>query len=332
MIEIHNYSPAFEQAHYLFATKMFGERRKRRNPDYIYWKFRGVQGEELKSFKLALIGNKVIGQFGVIPCDLRIDDDDIVNAQWACDLMVDEDYRGKGVAALLYEAAHKERIITLGSNPSPAAEFSMLKNGYRKLKSSEAYFIPIYLGLPLKMKGYNAKFFNGLKNPFLKFYEKASILNSFEEIDIYKLHHNKLFKRSLNDMLSIHIDNEFKKWRFNSFKDYYPGVSAYKLKDRETYFTGYFNGKTYFITDCDVQEVIDYKLIIAFILKMNKKNDLELIRFMNNKIKPFNELKLISIKYSTPNSIIYFTRNNSIIKNIEGRKFYYTYQDSDENI
>jgi|GEM_PF-2266618 GNAT superfamily N-acetyltransferase len=332
MIEIKNYCPELEQAHFEFASKMFGERRKRRNSDYIYWKFRGVQGKELKSFKLAIIENKVIGQFGVIPCTLNIDGKSI-NAQWACDLMVDAAYRGKGIAKMLYDAAHKERILTLGSNPSPAAQISMTSNGYKQLKSSEAYFIPIYMSIPLQMKGLHLRFLNGVKNPFLRLYRKSSIINLFEEIDIDELSHDKIFRRSAKRALNIEIDHEFKNWRFKQFKDYYPGIKAYKLRNKETYFSGYFNGRTYFITDCYVSDVVDYNLIVAFILKINEKNKLELIRFMNNDTSlVFSRLKLILIKYSTPNSIIYYTKDKTINKMMENRTFYYTYQDSDENI
>src|SRR5690606_13620494 len=120
---------------------------------------------------------------------------------------------------------------------------------------------------------------------------------------------------------------------FNSFKDYYPGIKAYKLRDKNTYFTGYFNGNTFFITDFIVEEKKDFKTIIACVLEIIKGTKTEIIRSYNNdtdlQINIFNP---IFMKYSTPNSMIYYTKNEDLKNLIDGKTFYYTYQDSDENL
>jgi len=332
MIEIKNYCLELEEAHYKFATRMFGGRRKRRNSDYIYWKFKGKRGRELPNVKLAIKGNDVIGLFAAIPCKLKIGDT-IVDAQWACHLIVDKAYRGKGVASLLYEALHKECVLTLGSNPSPSAEKSMIKDGYKKLKSSDKYFIPINIGVPFRIKGYPIKFLDNIKNPFLNVYMKKNILNKFEEVDIFKLDHELIFLRNTSERISISVDTEFKNWRFTPFKDYYPGIKAYKLKNKSTYFTGYINGKTYFITDFIVENKRDFNAIIALILEIIKNTNVEVIRFFNNdKELKMGVFKPIMIKYSTPNLIIYYTLKDNIENLVRGNAFYYTMQDSDENI
>src|SRR5690606_6549679 len=123
MIEIKPYSAEFEEAHIQFASKYWTKGR-RKNPEYIYWKFRGNPNTNLPGFILAIDDNKVVGQLGVIPSIISIEDK-IYDAQWACDLMVDMDYRGKNVAKQLYDYAHNLKSITLGSNPSAAASKSM---------------------------------------------------------------------------------------------------------------------------------------------------------------------------------------------------------------
>lgn len=332
MIEIRNYCLELEDIHYTFASRMFKNRRKRRNAEYLYWLFKGEIGKPLTNFKLAIENGKVIGQFGVIPCKLKFGSISF-DAQWACHLMIDQAHRGKGVATMLYNAAHEEREITLGSNPSPAAEKSMTKNGYRKLKSSERYFIPIYLGVPFRIKGYPINILNKIRNPFLSFYREKEVSERFEEMNICNMHHEDIFVRDTDDRVSISIDNGFKEWRFKAFKDYYPGIKAYRLKDKRTFFTGYINGVTFFITDFILQDRDDFKSIISYILDIIKETNVEIIRFYKNDLNwRMHQYRTIMFKYSRANSIIYFTDNYKIKNLLNEKSFYYTYQDSDENL
>ncbi|WP_083925453.1 GNAT family N-acetyltransferase [Psychroflexus tropicus] len=330
MIEIVNYSPTYEKQHFEFATRMFGKRRKRRNPDYIYWKFRGEPGKELPSFKLAVEKGEIIGQLGLIPCYLKVGMKSIAT-QWACDLMVDPAYRGKGVAKLLYESAHQQKPITLGSDPSPSAEKSMLRSGYKKLKSSTKQFIPIYLGVPLQMKGLPYKFIKSVKNPFLSVYRQTKYKREFQQLDIINENHHDLFHTKTANDLRIQVDDNFKNWRFREFKDYYPGVKLYNLSGTKTYFSGYHHGHIYFITDLELENSKDFYSIINFILSFLPEN-IDRIRFQNNIHSKKLGSQLTTIEYSTKTSIIYYTKDNVLEKSIQKKYFYYTHQDSDENI
>ena len=329
-VEIVNYSPEFEERHYEFATKMFGNRRKRRNPDYIYWKFRGEQGHVLNSFKIALINGEVVGQLGVIPCKINLQDE-VVDSQWACDLVVDPDYRGKGVAKLLYEAVHRQKPITLGSDPSPSAEISMLRAGYKKLKSSNKQFIPIYLGLPFRMKGINLKFLDTVRNPFLKMFTSTKHKRKFEEINIIETNHHEVFQLEKEHQIFIDRNIDFKNWRCRSFKDYYPGLRLYRLEKTSTYYSGYYHGNIYFITDFYLEQSTHFNFIINNILGYIPRN-IERIRFLNNSSNELLGSALNTIKYRTETSIIYFTNDVELDQKINDRYFYYTHQDSDENI
>ncbi|MBZ9779425.1 GNAT family N-acetyltransferase [Psychroflexus sp. CAK8W] len=330
MIEIVNYSPKYEKQHFEFATKLFGKRRKRRNPDYIYWKFRGEFQKEMTSLKLAIEHNKVIGQVGLIPCSLKIDNSSI-DAQWICDIMVDPDFRGKGVANQLYEAAHRQKPITLGSDPSPAATKSMLRAGYKKLESSSKQFIPVYLGVPLQMKGMPYKLLKSVKNPFLSVYGQKKYQNEFKELDIVKENHHELFRMKSDNDLRIYVNDRFKEWRFQRFKDYYPGVRLYNLSNTRTFFSGYYHGSIYFITDLELEEASHFYSIINFILNLIPKK-IDRIRFQNNINSSKLGSKLTTIEYSTKTSIIYYTEDKALADLINDRYFYYTFQDSDENI
>ncbi|MDP2159174.1 MAG: GNAT family N-acetyltransferase, partial [Flavobacterium sp.] len=184
MIEIVPYGPKWEQAHIAFASKYWTKSR-RKIPDYIYWKFRGRPNQEITSFLLAVENNEVIGQLGLIPVNVRVVDE-LYEAQWACDLMVDTSYRGKGVAKMLYDEAHKQKELTIGSDPSPAASASMQKNGYLLMTASWKCFFPLNLNEITKLKGINQRFLNVIPNPFLLKYYIWNILhpNTFESITL----------------------------------------------------------------------------------------------------------------------------------------------------
>jgi len=330
MIEIVNYSPKYEQQHFEFATKLFGKRRKRRNSDYIYWKFRGEPNKELSSFKLAVAEGEIIGQLGLLPCSLKMDSNSIAT-QWACDLMVDPAYRGKGVTKQLYDEAHQQKPVTLGSDPSPSAEKSMLRSGYQKLESSTKQFIPIYLGVPLKMKGLPHQFLKSVKNPFLSVYRQRKYQREFKQLDVLNEKHHELFQMKSQNDLRIQVDESFKKWRFKKFKDYYPGVKLFNLVSTKTYFSGYHHGNIYFITDLELENDKDFYAIINFILSFLPEK-IDRIRFQNNNHSKKLGSVLTTIEYSTKTSIIYFTEDKALDKSLKGRYFYYTHQDSDENL
>ncbi len=329
-VHIENYAPQYAESHYEFATKMFGARRKRRNSDYLYWKFSGQEGKEIENLKLAVINDNVVGQLGLIPCRINIDGK-VVDSQWACDLMVDPDYRGKGIAVQLYNAAHKQKVITLGSDPSPAAEISMIRAGYKKLQSSNKQFIPINLGLPLRMKGYPVKWLDRVKNPFLSKFMKKKYRGEFDKVNTIDTDQTEVFKLDKPGQVYIERDREFKNWRFESFKDYYPGIQLYKLRGTSTYFSGYYNGNIYFITDFILEKEIHFSTIVNYILRNTPKN-IERVRFQNNIHGEVLGSSLTTIKNKTKTSIIYYTKDQEIDKLIKGKYFYYTHHDTDENI
>jgi GNAT superfamily N-acetyltransferase len=330
MIEIVNYSPKYEQQHFEFATKLFGKRRKRRNSDYIYWKFRGEPNKELSSFKLALAEGEISGQVGLVPCLLKFENT-FNETQWVCDIMVDPNYRGKGVAKQLYDEAHLQKPITLGSDPSPSAEKSLMRSGYKKLESSTKQFIPIYLGVPLQMKGLPYQFLKSVKNPFLSVYRQKKYKREFKQLEILNENHHELFHMQSQNDLRIQVDESFKKWRFKKFKDYYPGVKLFNLVSTKTYFSGYHHGNIYFITDLELENDKDFYAIINFILSFLPEK-IDRIRFQNNNHSKKLGSVLTTIEYSTKTSIIYFTEDKALDKSLKGRYFYYTHQDSDENL
>lgn len=324
------YCKELEQKHIEFASQYWTKKR-RKEPAYIYWKFRGNPNEELNSFILAIDKDKVVGQLGLIPCKINIDGE-VYHTQWACDLMVDKEYRGMNIANLLYDYAHKLKPITLGSDPSPAASKSMKKKGYQSLKSSYKHIFALKIGELSKLKNYQNKFLDFLYNPFLLFYLVINKIsrNKFETVDKSSY---KSLKPKKTNKIKVVRDEEFISWRFYPFNGFYPGIEIKSQKNKEIFYLGYFSSSTYFITDFNIKNIFHLFQIISDITNRFKSKGLLRIRFSNNNINLSKWLSFFGIiKFRTQTEIIFHTEDKDLEKKITNNVFYYTYMDSDENI
>lgn len=126
------YEEHLQAAHERFASRMWPSKRRRLNVRFNRWKFRGPAQGPVDGLLLAVLKSEVVGQLGLIPASLRIDGESVA-CQWACDLMVDSTLRRRGIASLLFDAALARGIVTLGSNPSRAANVTMQRIGFRSL-------------------------------------------------------------------------------------------------------------------------------------------------------------------------------------------------------
>lgn len=325
-MKIEPYSPTWEKPHTSFAEKFWPSKRRRSTPEYIYWKFRGNPGEDLTSFILATQKNEVIGQFGIIPCQVQIEDI-IYEGQWACDLMVDYSLRGKGIAAQLYRKAHTLKPMTLGSDPSPAAEKSMLRNGYILLEGPRKFIFPFTINEGFKLKNKDIGFLNKIHNPFLLF---LKLFKPGRFVTVSSDKYLKTRKIDMNKFISCFYDDDFAAWRFSSFKKYYPGMESYKMND-ENYFCGFYNGTTFYLQDFNSSSLFNFFRLINFIRKSYPK--LKRIRFYSNNQFLNKQLPFFGfIRFRTPTKVILYSDDSEIRNKLENKKFYYTGLDSDEMI
>lgn len=151
MMEIVPYSEAVEESQAALAQRMWPTKRRRRDPRYLRWKFRGPARGEVPGLLVAVLDGRVVGQLGLIPAKLRVDGREL-DCQWACDLMVDPDVRRQGVASRLFDSALGRGMVTLGSNPSPAAEATMLRIGFCSAVGPWQTLLPVRLDEVLTWK------------------------------------------------------------------------------------------------------------------------------------------------------------------------------------
>ena len=128
-LEIAPYDDALAPAHARFAERMWPTKRRRREPRFNRWKFRGPESGPVPGFLLAHRDGEVVGQLGLIPAVLAVDEQR-VPCQWFCDIMVDPAARGQGVAARMYAVAMSRGMVSLGSNASRAADITMQRVGF----------------------------------------------------------------------------------------------------------------------------------------------------------------------------------------------------------
>lgn len=329
-IKIEYYSKKWEVAHMNFA-KQYWKKRRRFTPKYIYWKFRGDKNSCLKSFLLAVSDNRVIGQIGMIPCEAIIDGKS-VNAQWICDLMIDNEFRGKNIAAKLYEKIESNGRYVLGSDPSPSAKKSLIKNGYSIYPGPWVMLFPLSIGGTLSIK---LPFFSSLSfiiNPvyvvvkmFLNRWLEGCYEVSFDHSDWNHLQENKNIKGY------VKRSDAYLEWRLSKFDDFYSGIRIVRKIGSSAFMYFYEGSGCMYVADYRYENIKELACLLTYIGTHARKKQLDFIKIMANNDNEVRDLSLLlSIKMRTRTEIV-MKANPSRVQDVL-LPFYYTLMDSDENI
>lgn len=330
-IRISPYESQYEQAHIDFATRYWTKGR-RKNPAYIYWKFRGSPGNCLPSFLLALVGDTVVGQLGLIPCELMVAGKKY-DAQWACDLMVDTSFRGKGVARMLYDRAHSLKSITLGSDPSPAALSSMTRAGYNCFKGPAKYILPISLGETIRIKLPRFSLLKRFKNPFLWYFVynvkahstdmiSASWQECMEPINAHRMY--------LKEPYILH-DEDFMQWRAEAFPSYYEAPRFVRHGDEKSYMCFKKAGNAFYINEWHAESPRIMSAFFGFLVLEALPLGIHFIKVLANSEREEGVLKQLGLlRFRSPTQIIYHYGALGEAPFTSFDRFYYTYWDSDE--
>ena len=329
-----HYGPSFEKAHHEFACR-YWKKRKRTTAEYLYWKFRGKQKEPLNSFLLAIDNEQVVGQLGLIPCTLLFGKKK-AESQWACELMVDSAYRGKGIAKLLYDCAFTLKPVTLGSDPSRAASVSMTRAGFISLRGPVKFLFPMYLGEITKLKGINSRWLDKVPNPFILVLRLWSLVKGnkpFREIGTADYFEGlRESARETDQWICVDHENGFADWRFKSFKDYYNGIEPYS-NESGSMFSLYRHPNTYIVTEYSAKDTFALIDVLGEIVSEARKHQARKIKLLVHSSKEIRLLSLLGfIRFRTRTEIIFHCTDPDLKELMLNKPFYYTYMDSDENI
>ena len=311
-VQIVNFSPAYHESHREFAIKSFGNRRKRVNPDYIYWKFRGIPDNELETFLLAIDDDKVIGRTGAIPSTIVIENAEY-QCYWICDLMVDPEYRKKGIADMLYRAI-LEKGLVLGSDPSPAAYKSMVRYGFQELRGPYKAFFPLNLGnlLSKKDKGI-PKFFHHLPNPAIVLPSLLSLFvrKSFKAL-IATEEINSAYQFNPETVLPyIKHDLKYLNWRMNGFAGYQPPGYWFEFKEK-TWINSNGSRQRLILSDLFGQDLVFKVLLFANLVHFGYKNGYSEIDFKTWDKVLLRFLRCMGfVKYKTDTVILYRSNDDN---------------------
>ncbi len=334
-IEIVNYGPEWEKAHEIFAKKYFGNRRRRYLPHYQYWKFRGKPGSSLPSLLLAVCDQEVVGRLGLVPSRVKLEQKKF-DAYWTCDLMVSSDFRGKGIANMLYTEAVNTKIL-FGSDPSPSAAISMERFGFRKLPASTKLFYPLNpRTLTDKILPKLSPFANMLPNPMLWLLKaQKGIEGGLQSVQIDESQIDFDWIESMQSQHSLYVDHnkEFYEWRMRKFMDFQDDGIFYQIK-KLCFAAIRINAKSGFIGDFySANHKVSRRMLRDIILHMHAKG-VEEIKFLSTQPELIANCKRLGfITGRSHTDLIYCSRNeefNQIVK--PTTVFEYTTIDSDENI
>ena len=143
--EIVKYSEDWAESHAALAERTYPGKRRRADPGYLRWKYQAPPTGEVPDLFLAVRHGEVIGQTGLMRCTLA-HRGELVPVQWLCEIMVDPEARRLGVARGIWQAIFDTGIVTLGSDPSEAADKSLAKVGMGSIAASWVMILPLKLG------------------------------------------------------------------------------------------------------------------------------------------------------------------------------------------
>jgi len=334
-IKIIYYDTKWEVQHRKFAKKYFNNRRRHIDPKYLFWKYRGPENKSSCTLLLATYNDKVIGQLGVIICQILMNAERY-DACFICSLMLDNIYRGNGIAQLLYNKVLEEYDLVFGSNPNPIAWKSEKRFGFKKIMGPSQLFFPFYFSAITEKKiKLLTKILGWLPNPILLSKKNRGLNFDLDKykINYHQINYDMLNKIAFKDKIYPNHNESYIKWRTEEFSTYQSKSHIFQKNNDFLVFLRY-SGNVGFIEKIVYSNFqIIMKVVLSIIKKMQKRKVKE-IKFLTCDEKLISYLKQVGfIKFRRSIEIIYCT-NNKKFKNLinENTIFEYSLLDSDENI
>lgn len=145
-IEVVEYDERWAEGQTAFARRNWPGKVRRGHPDYLRWQYRGPARGAVPGLLLAVQGDVVIGQLGMIPGTIH---DGVAerSIQWIGNLMVDPDHRREGVGSAIFDRALARPVTTVGTDPSPSAASTMAALGFARADASDLMVLTLDPGV-----------------------------------------------------------------------------------------------------------------------------------------------------------------------------------------
>ena len=328
------YSDRWVESHRRFAEKMWPNKLRRRDEAYNRWKFRGPQHGDVNGLLLAVVDGQVVGQLGLIPVKLWVNGE-IYDAQWACDLMVDPGVRKMGLGSMLFAVAMARGWVTLGSEPSPLADITMTRIGFKPLVGPHKMVLPldvrVLMGWILKER------FKGLIPILSKILQPINRLriNTLVKKPIRDVHYAgwedvlPLVAEQQSKLSKPHIlhDKAYLAWRYNVPFD--ADIHTFQSSNG-SYAICEGAGRDYYVYDWHtVNRSECIRLFTKILGEAIQAGCQNILAFANDDLERKRLMKVGFLKMRTPIRVIYHSVE-PILDRFE--KFHYCIYDSDGNL
>jgi GNAT superfamily N-acetyltransferase len=318
------YTESLDQAHYEFASRHW-KKKVRLDKNYILWKYRNIS-DPSKTMLILAINDEggVVGQLGLVNVKYTTEKGEEVPVFWFCDLMVDHEYRGKGLSKQLYDfVLNTEKGLFLGSNPSKGANVSMAKMGFKGMPGGHKYILPVSLTQTLGIKMPSLKKLGFIPNLF---FWPVKALNSGKKFDIIT-DINQFPEISTKP--GIKKDRNFLQWRLIDRPLYKVPYFLLKLKDTNSSLLVYKTTQDYVIGNMKLEKKQHFIPMVCKLFSMAQNEKMRSVRFYATDFGFSALFRKFFINMNEANYILWLDKWGNIpVPDV----FHYTSLDSDENI
>lgn len=334
-ITIVKYSNIYTMLHQEFAQRNWGKKR-RGDINYLRFKHRETKEDIHENLIIALVGNRVVGQIGLIPNSLVLSKQKI-DSYWICDLMVEKQYRKLGIAIELYKYVIKKKQVLFGSYPSKKSEILLKLLKFKKIKGPKLLFFPINFKALLKFK-YGNLFWFQFPSLFYKIseflYIKYYNINYYNSNDIESLSWDELYQihfesqKRIKEPHMLH-DRKFLGWRGNGFEGFTEKIRGIKSSDGSSYIYFDMGSDCLYLVDFDIKNKSSGREILGSLVSIAKKYKKNRLQLASNTSSQNEMLKDLGwLEFTNPITLYYYTsKPEHKLENL-----YFTLYDSDGNL
>jgi hypothetical protein len=334
---VKNFSSEHAASHADFVRQSWPTSALRKDPTYLAWKFRSNSPAEIHNLLLAIHENNVVGQLGVIPAQIKIDDQ-VLSAGWGCNFKVLEAYEGAGYGSLLDIQSLSMNEVTLGASPTKQSEELKIRLNFLKLEGpvKMAYpisflpFIEMKLGsLPMPLK----KLMAGLAQLAFRFvgvFKHGSSDKELVKTGTYQdiIAFIKTYRASITLPHIVH-DETFLNWRCGRVGDHRTESMSLYLADGS--FILYYPSKTYcYLYESSFKSGNSMKLLLNELVRIARQKNCTGLYTYVNYAEQQTQLKSYGFFSFRERVTVYAHSGNPSIK--FGNKFHLDAYDSDGNI
>lgn len=330
------YSKKIQPAHIEFIDKAWPTSVKRKDPNYLKWKFRSESAEQINNLLLAVDQQKVVGHLGLIPAQIVIGGK-IYDAHWGCNFKVLPSFEGAGYGSLLDIRSLDLKSVTLGAAPTKQSEDIKVKLGFKKLEGPRIMVYPIQFHpfIRMKLSSLPAPFLNLISGLLKIFFEIIHTRNYFEKnkqsalSGTYRdvIDHVAEFQKTLQNT-HIRHDANYMHWRCQTIEGYRSEVQSLRTANG-SFILYYCSSKYCYIHEFYLKGNADKNILLKRLLRIAIQKKCTALYVYSNTDQEEKEFRKFGFLGFRRKINVYAYSQEEVEF---GARFYMTTYDSDVNL